>query len=100
MTRVNAAFLLSCFANSYLPTQTQHPTLNTKASNITQTCSSLRSLDKQQSMFIPGGMTFAYNADLYYRDYFPDVDLGWWLFAVTVGIGSIGVVVGGVISDK
>ncbi|KAJ2942912.1 hypothetical protein O0L34_g15100 [Tuta absoluta] len=47
-----------------------------------------------------GGMTFAYNADLYYRDYFPDVDLGWWLFAVTVGIGSIGVVVGGVISDK
>ncbi|XP_038217491.1 putative metabolite transport protein HI_1104 [Zerene cesonia] len=47
-----------------------------------------------------GGMTFAYNADLYYRDYFPDVDLGWWLFAVTVGIGSIGVVVGGVVSDK
>ncbi|XP_011555320.3 putative metabolite transport protein HI_1104 [Plutella xylostella] len=47
-----------------------------------------------------GGMTFAYNADLYYRDYFPDVDLGWWLFAVTVGIGSIGVVAGGVISDK
>ena len=45
-------------------------------------------------------MTFAYNADLYYRDYFPDVDLGWWLFAVTVGIGSVGVVVGGVISDK
>ncbi|PZC82588.1 probable galactarate/D-glucarate transporter GudP [Helicoverpa armigera] len=47
-----------------------------------------------------GGMCFAYNADLYYRDYFPDVDLGWWLFAVTVGIGSIGVVAGGVISDK
>lgn len=45
-------------------------------------------------------MCFAYNADLYYRDYFPDVDLGWWLFAVTVGIGSIGVVAGGVISDK
>ncbi|XP_037292733.1 putative metabolite transport protein HI_1104 [Manduca sexta] len=47
-----------------------------------------------------GGMCFAYNADLYYRDYFPDVDLGWWLFAVTVGIGSVGVVVGGVVSDK
>ncbi|KOB73204.1 Cis, cis-muconate transporter protein [Operophtera brumata] len=47
-----------------------------------------------------GGMTFAYNADLYYRDYFPDVDLGWWLFAVTVGVGSVGVVAGGVISDK
>lgn len=47
-----------------------------------------------------GGMTFAYNADLYYNQYFPDTDLGWWLFAVTIGIGSIGVVVGGVVSDK
>lgn len=36
-----------------------------------------------------GGMTFAYNADLYYSIYFPDVDLGWWLFAVTIGIGKI-----------
>lgn len=36
-----------------------------------------------------GGMTFAYNADLYYSIYFPDVDLGWWLFAVTIGIGNI-----------
>lgn len=47
-----------------------------------------------------GGMTFAYNADLYYSSYFPNVDLGWWLFAVTIGIGSIGVVVGGIVSDK
>lgn len=47
-----------------------------------------------------GGMTFAYNADLYYNTYFPDVDLGWWLFGVTIGIGSIGVVVGGIVSDK
>ncbi|XP_045478434.1 probable sugar efflux transporter [Harmonia axyridis] len=47
-----------------------------------------------------GGMCFAYNCDLYYRQYFPDYDLGWWLFAVTVGIGSIGVVAGGIISDK
>lgn len=45
-------------------------------------------------------MTFAYNADLYYNIYFPDVDLGWWLFGVTIGIGSIGVVVGGIVSDK
>lgn len=45
-------------------------------------------------------MTFAYNCDLYYREYFPDYDLGWWLFAVTIVIGSIGVVVGGVVSDK
>ncbi|KAG5893319.1 hypothetical protein JTB14_000278 [Gonioctena quinquepunctata] len=47
-----------------------------------------------------GGMCFAYNCDLYYQTYFPDYDLGWWLFAVTIVIGSIGVVVGGVISDK
>lgn len=47
-----------------------------------------------------GGMTFAYNADLYYNTYFPDVDLGWWLFGVTIGIGSVGVVAGGVVSDK
>lgn len=47
-----------------------------------------------------GGMTFAYNADLYYNIYFPDVDLGWWLFGVTIGIGSIGVVAGGIVSDK
>lgn len=45
-------------------------------------------------------MCFAYNCDLYYRDYFPDYDLGWWLFAVTIVIGSIGVVVGGIVSDK
>lgn len=47
-----------------------------------------------------GGMTFAYNSDLYYNNYFPNYDLGWWLFAVTIGIGSIGVVVGGIVSDK
>ncbi|CAH1968641.1 unnamed protein product [Acanthoscelides obtectus] len=47
-----------------------------------------------------GGMCFAYNCDLYYQQYFPDYDLGWWLFAVTIVIGSIGVVAGGVLSDR
>ncbi|XP_030747612.1 uncharacterized protein LOC115876069 [Sitophilus oryzae] len=47
-----------------------------------------------------GGMCFAYNCDLYYQIYFPDYDLGWWLFAVTIIIGSIGVVAGGILSDK
>ncbi|KAJ8985205.1 hypothetical protein NQ317_018234 [Molorchus minor] len=47
-----------------------------------------------------GGMCFAYNCDLYYQAYFPDYDLGWWLFAMTIIIGSIGVVVGGIVSDK
>lgn len=45
-------------------------------------------------------MCFAYNCDLYFELYYPDYDLGWWLFAVTIVIGSIGVVVGGVVSDK
>lgn len=45
-------------------------------------------------------MCFAYNCDLYYNQYFPDVDLGWWLFGVTIVIGSIGVVFGGWVSDK
>lgn len=57
-----------------------------------------------------GGMCFAYNSDrnfiydiltyiylyfkyfyiflVYYNIYFPEVDLGWWLFAVTIGIGN------------
>jgi hypothetical protein len=47
-----------------------------------------------------GGLCFAYNCDLYYQSYFPDYDLGWWLFAVTIIVGSIGVVFGGVVSDK
>ncbi|KAF4527156.1 hypothetical protein B566_EDAN007200 [Ephemera danica] len=47
-----------------------------------------------------GGLCFAYNCDLYFQTYYPDVDLGWWLFAVTIVIGSIGVVAGGVLSDK
>jgi hypothetical protein len=46
------------------------------------------------------GLTFAYNADLYFRNYFPQVDLGWWLFLVTVGTGCFGVIIGGYISDK
>lgn len=47
-----------------------------------------------------GGMTFAYNADLYYNTYFPEDDLGWWLMIVTLGVGSTGVVIGGIVSDK
>nr|XP_022910814.1 uncharacterized protein LOC111421851 [Onthophagus taurus] len=47
-----------------------------------------------------GGMCFAYNCDLYYETYFPDYDLGWWLFGVTIVIGGVGIVIGGVVSDK
>lgn len=49
---------------------------------------------------ITGGFAFAYNCDLYYRTYFPDYNLSWWLFTVTTVVGSIGVLVGGAVSDK
>lgn len=47
-----------------------------------------------------GGLCFAYNADLFYREIFPNIDLGWGLFFVTFVVGSLGVVVGGIVSDK
>ncbi|KAJ8682908.1 hypothetical protein QAD02_018700 [Eretmocerus hayati] len=46
------------------------------------------------------GMCFTYNSDLYYRQYFPDYDLSWWLFTVTIVSGSFGVVLGGYVSDR
>lgn len=47
-----------------------------------------------------GGLCFAYNCDLFYRDKFPHIDLGTWLFVVTFIIGGIGVIFGGIVSDK
>uniref|UniRef100_A0A8D8PNV6 Protein spinster homolog 1 n=1 Tax=Cacopsylla melanoneura TaxID=428564 RepID=A0A8D8PNV6_9HEMI len=46
------------------------------------------------------GLCFAYNADLFYREIFPNIDLGWGLFFVTFVVGSLGVVIGGMVSDK
>lgn len=47
-----------------------------------------------------GGLCFAYNCDLFYRDTFPHLDLGGWLFFVTFVIGGLGVIIGGIVSDK
>ncbi|XP_039298652.1 protein spinster homolog 1 [Nilaparvata lugens] len=47
-----------------------------------------------------GGLCFAYNCDLFYRDIFPHLDLGGWLFFVTFVVGGVGVIVGGIVSDK
>jgi len=47
-----------------------------------------------------GGLCFAYNCDLFYRDIFPQIDLGAWLFFVTFVIGGVGVLAGGYASDK
>ena len=49
---------------------------------------------------LPGGLCFAYNCDLYYQTYFPGLDLQWWLFTAMFGMASIGVLVGGAVSDR
>ena len=46
------------------------------------------------------GLTFAYNADLYFLNYFPDAAVGWALFFITIATGCLGVTAGGWISDK
>lgn len=51
-------------------------------------------------IYFAGGICFAYNADLFYRDIFPNYDLGWTLFFVTFVVGSTGVIAGGIVSDK
>lgn len=51
-------------------------------------------------IYFAGGICFAYNADLFYRDIFPNYDLGWSLFFVTFVVGSTGVIAGGIVSDK
>ena len=55
---------------------------------------------KQKSYLVSGGLCFAYNCDQFYRDTFPHVDLGAWLFFVTFVIGGVGVLAGGYASDK
>ena len=45
------------------------------------------------------GFSYAYNARLYNLTYFPDFDVGAWLSLVSILAGSLGVVLGGLISD-
>jgi len=47
-----------------------------------------------------GGAVFAYNCDLYYRQYFPGYNLAWYLFFIFCVSGSVGVAFGGVLSDR
>ncbi|XP_076067893.1 D-galactonate transporter [Oratosquilla oratoria] len=46
------------------------------------------------------GFCWAYNTQLYFTTYFPDFDLGLWVTVVSIVGGSLGVAVGGLVSDK
>ena len=46
------------------------------------------------------GFCWAYNTRLYFQTYYPDFDIGYWLFACSVGGGSFGVFFGGFASDR
>ena len=48
----------------------------------------------------PGGYSWAYNAQLYHDTYYPDFDVGMYLFITSIVGGSIGILVGGVVSDR
>ena len=66
--------------------------------NTVKTCSifSLRdSLDLLSAAF-----TWSYNAQLYHDTYYPNFDIGLYLFFTSIIGGSIGVIVGSVVSDR
>ena len=46
------------------------------------------------------GYAWAYNAQLYHDIYYPDFDIGLYLFFTSIIGGSIGIVVGGIVSDR
>lgn len=47
-----------------------------------------------------GGYVWAYNTQPYFDKYYPDVNLGYWMSWIPLVGGSLGVVLGGAISDK
>ena len=46
------------------------------------------------------GYCWAYNTRLYFLTYYPEFDLGLWIFGCSVGGGSFGVFFGGYFSDR
>lgn len=46
------------------------------------------------------GFSWGYNSQLYHDTYYPDFDVGLYLFGTSVIGGSIGILVGGIVSDK
>lgn len=56
---------------------------------------------KLQNVYIfPGGYVWAYNAQIYFSQYFPGEDVGRWLSWIPLVGGSFGVLFGGFISDR
>ena len=47
-----------------------------------------------------GGYVWAYNTQPYFNQYYPDVNLGYWMSWIPLVSGSMGVLLGGVISDR
>jgi len=46
------------------------------------------------------GLTWAYNTRLFFQNYHPHFDLGYWILLASVGGGSFGVFAGGFFSDR
>lgn len=46
------------------------------------------------------GFSWAYNSQLYFDFYYPDVDVALWLFVVSIVGGSAGILIGGAVSDR
>ena len=47
----------------------------------------------------PGGYSWSYNTQLFFEEYYPDVNPGLWLALCSIIGGSFGVFVGGMLSD-
>lgn len=50
--------------------------------------------------FISAGFSWAYNTQLYFLTYYPDFNLGLWVTGASIIGGSLGVAVGGFVSDR
>ena len=46
------------------------------------------------------GYSWAYNAQLYHDTYYPDFNVGLYLFFTSLIGGSIGIIMGGIVSDR
>ena len=51
------------------------------------------------SVTFSAGFSWSYNSKLYHDTYYPDFDIGLYLFFTSVIGGSIGMIVGGAVSD-
>ena len=50
--------------------------------------------------FVPAGYSWGNNSQLYHDTYFPDFNVQLYLFFTSIIGGSIGIIVGGIVSDR